>query len=264
MRTGGRTGGLSRRAQRGAATPRVLLALVASTVVTAAVAGPMAYQAHEARQATDTSTPITARPSTTSTTTTEAPASAPPSAVLPETEERGGSVALGPPTTEGRASTTRRPPSSGPGRTTTTRPPATSPTTAPGSTVVTGPGTTSPPPATSVPTGDVIVWTRSWESRANTPVAGATVSGTVFIYLLDAGTAGLTSARFWVDDPDGAGAPIHLDPQAPFTLLPGPSEDRAGGLDTTTLADGEHSVLVELVFGTTTTRRIATFAVANG
>ena len=201
MTTGGRTGGLSRRAQRGAASPRVLLALAASTVVTAAVAGPMAYQAHEARQASDASTPITARPSTT-TTTTEVPASTRPPSVLPETKDRDGSISL--------------------------------------------------------------VWARSWAARANTPVADATVSGTVFIYLHDSGTSGLTAARFWVDDPEGAGPPLHVDPTAPFTVVPGPTEDRPGGLDTATLANGKHSVLVELVFDTTTIRRVATFAVANG
>ncbi len=202
MTTGGRTGGLPRRAQRGAATPRVLLALVASTVVTAAVAGPMAYQAREARQAADASTPVTVRTTSTTTTTTEAPGSAPPSAVLPATTERDGSIAL--------------------------------------------------------------VWARSWETRADTPVADATVSGRVFIYLRDSGASGLTSARFWLDDPEGASAPLHEDQQAPFTVVAGPSQDRPGALDTATLADGRHSVLVELVFDTTTVRRVATFSVDNG
>lgn len=243
-----------------------MVALVASIVVTSAVAGPMAYQANQANQTGGSTTPSTFR---TSTTTTRPPTPTLPPSVLPETEVREPSIAVGAPTTEERTSPTtgaRTPPAGTAGRTNTTRPATTAPaSTSPGSSAPPATDPSVAPTPTTVPTVAVIVWTRTWQARSATPVAGAVVTGSVVIYLSDVGAPGVTTVRFWMDDPAGAGNPLNVDAEAPFTLLPGTSADQPGALDTTTLADGEHSVLVEMTsVDGTTARRIATFTVANG
>ena len=267
----GRTGGL-RRGQRGLVSVRVLLALAVSTVVTVAVSGPMAFQAYQANSDDPSSDTTTTTPSTT----------ARPS-VLSETTLPGrDSVALGgttevPATTDGTGTTT---PGSG-GSTVTTVPrrttaptPATSaapgprPTTAgpapttipPGtSTVVEPPGTTT---TTTVPVpGDGIVFALSAGQRDLRPLPGAVVSGRVWIYF--EGT-GVDLVRFWIDNPSGTGSPANTEEQSPYTLVRGPTNGQPGSWDSTTVANGQHSVLTEVVTTTGSSyRRLAVFTVSN-
>ena len=238
MTAGGRTGGLLRRDRRGAASFRVLLALVASTVVTAAVSVPMAYQAHEARQGGGP------RPAPTSTTLPREP-SGPPASVLPSTTERDiPSIALPadtlpPGTTEGSPTTTqgRRPRDQGGSRTTTTRPRST-PTTPTGGTQVAaapttaGSATTAPPTAPTTLTatippdlsGDGILWAADPQRRQARPLAGDVVRGQIWVFV---SLEGASPPRFWLD-----GVPIDVQDVQP--------------LDTAALSESAHWLLMEV------------------
>ena len=266
--TTGRSGGALRRGSRGAASPRVLLALVASSVVTLAVAGPMADQAYGANQdGTGGGRPARTTVERPSTTAPPATTSTAPARVLPETEERGEpSVALGAP------ATTERPTvpggstgTSGTAPRTTTVPPlvATAPTTAAAAPTTTPPPptppSTTPPPNTTVLTGDGIVWTRGWPGRTGTPVAGAELSRPVIVYV---DVAGAAAVRFWIDDPTGAHGPSRVDAVAPFTLAAGVHDDLPGWWNPSSLPEGRHTLLAEVTLvGGSTVRRLATFSV---
>lgn len=251
---------------------RVLLALAVSTVVTAAVSGPMAYQAYQANAGSPASDTTTTAP-----TTTGRPS------VLSETTLPGrGSVALGGttevPATTDRTSTTTTGSS---GSTVTTVPRRTTATT-PATTAArgTGPAIAGPPPTTITPgsstvvepprttttttallPGDGIVFTLSTGLRDLRPLTGAVVSGRVWIYF--EGT-GVDLVRFWIDDPSGAGTPANTEDQPPYALVRGPANGQPGSWDSTTVADGQHSVLTEVVTTTGSSyRRLAVFTVSN-
>ena len=270
MTTGGRRAGIGRRGQRGAVPPRVLLALAASCAVTVAVSGPMAYQAYEARSTDD-------RPPT-----TKVSGQAPPS-VLPRTTERDRpSVALGPETTldttlgpdttttgaaDGgngqidpgptapRSGTTAPRPAPTTARPATTIPRVPSTTVAP-TTVVTTPPTTTPPL-----NGDGILLASDRRLRNGLPLTGATVKGRIWIYVA---AGGVDVVRFWLDDPNGTGPPLIIDLDPPFSLVRDPGNDQPGSLDTTTLADGIHTVRTETTaLDGSVTLHLARFTVHN-
>ncbi|MBD8061609.1 Kelch repeat-containing protein [Oceanitalea stevensii] len=95
------------------------------------------------------------------------------------------------------------------------------------------------------------------------PLDGAEVSGN--IYPLLAPETDVTSTSWWLDDPLMGGAPVRTDGAAPFDFGPGSVAHRAAPLDTTTLADGEHTITVRV---TTTDGAqhvsTATFTTSNG
>ncbi len=237
--------------------------------MTALVAGPMAYQASQADGRTAATTPTVATTTTTSTTT--APGTTPPGTGAPPTstprpsttEPDPSGFALPAPTTPPRATVrtpTARPPGTPPGPTptapspsvlgTTTQPPGTTP---PGTTP---PGTTQPPLS-----GEGIVWARTEARNVLDPLAGATVTGRVWVYFEDP-TA--DRVRFWLDDPDAAGPPRNIEEQFPFTLVQGPTNGQPAPLDTADLTDGPHSVRVEVTgAGGAVVIRLARFTVDN-
>ncbi|PYF99672.1 N-acetylneuraminic acid mutarotase [Georgenia satyanarayanai] len=95
------------------------------------------------------------------------------------------------------------------------------------------------------------------------PLEGAEVSGD--IYPLLAPETDVTSTTWWLDDPLMGGAPVRTDGAAPFDFAPGSVRHRAEPLDTTTLADGEHTITARV---TTTDGAqhvtTATFVTSNG
>ncbi|HLT82972.1 MAG TPA: hypothetical protein VKZ83_01955, partial [Phototrophicaceae bacterium] len=95
------------------------------------------------------------------------------------------------------------------------------------------------------------------------PLAGTEVSGN--IYPLLAPTTDVTSTTWWLDDPDMGGAPVRTDSTAPYDFGPGSVTHRAEPLDTTTLADGEHTITVRVTTtGGAQHVASATFVTANG
>jgi hypothetical protein len=73
------------------------------------------------------------------------------------------------------------------------------------------------------------------------------------------------TSRFWLDPSGNRARLTHTDPQSPLTLVAGPTEDRPGTLDTRTLPNGTHTVLVEVTLRDGETQQhIATFTVRNG
>ncbi len=253
-----------RRGSRGAASPRVLLALIASTAVTLAVAGPMGYQAYEARQAADRTATSDRTSSDTEPTSTEpaghGPGSTlpggPPPAVEGATTTRvpeNPEIALGATTTEpGRPATTQRP-----------RPPGSSTTVAgtPSTTARPPVTTTAPPPTTTPLTADGIVWTSAWPSRSVEPLQGAELQHPVIVFvdLPDAVTA-----RFWLDS-DPSQQPTRTDLVPPLTLASAPLDALPGMFDPSSLRDGAHSLLVEVALATgATVRHRAQFTVDHG
>lgn len=252
----GRNGGTRRgparaRGQRGAVPVRVLLALASSTCVTALVAGPMAFQASQAdgRPAATTTTVAT-------TTTTPSPGATSPTTGAPPTSTPRTSTtvndpagfALPAPTTAAPRATLRTPttqrstggPTDGP-----TPGPVPGPVpTVPGPTVL-GTTTTAPTVSTTRPpsSGEGIVWARSEARRDLVPLAGATVTGRVWVYFEDPAA---DRVRFWLDDPDATGPPVNVEEQFPFTLVAGPTNGQPAPFDTALLSNGPHSIRVEV------------------
>lgn len=266
MNRGGWYRRMSGRDQRGIADPRVLLALLASTVVTAAVAVPMGYQAYEANQAPGRPAPTSERER------------GPIVSVLPTTTVRDdpGGLALPPETTERQVTTTSGPPDTSTGQndpTTTAPRSATVPTTAPRRPTTAPPATTSPTVLQTVPTtrpttttepglpSDGIVFATSADARSVSPLGDAVVSGRIWVYVVPDGVA---SVRFWLDDPTGVGGPVNVEQQPPYSLVRGTGNDRPGSLDTRGLVNGPHTVRTEITrTDRSVTLRLARFTVAN-
>jgi hypothetical protein len=271
MTTGRRGRGLPR-GSRGAASPRVLLALIASSAVTLAVAGPMGYQAFEARRDGGT-TPVEQPSHATTTAGAAAPSTLPPApfpSVSPTSEVRNPSIALGPTTTEAsddEPSTTTSPPRSG--RVETAEPTTTGPGAPTGTGPLTAPPPTTPPPTTrppatttTVPSPDGIVLAGAWPAHTRRPLAGAELRQPVIVYI-DLPRA--IAARFWLDDVDTARTPDRVDHVAPLTLVRGRTDAQPGYLDPRTLGRGDHTLLVEVTLASGgTERHEASFTVERG
>ena len=96
------------------------------------------------------------------------------------------------------------------------------------------------------------------------PLQGATVSGTAYVFLSPE-TADIDQVVFFLDDPTMSGAPFRTEGNAPYDFAGGPSGGAtANGFDTTTLANGSHTISarVDLVGGGTE-QAAATFTVSN-
>jgi hypothetical protein len=257
------------RGQRGAISVRVLLALVASTTVTAAVSLPMAYQASQAdRSGDDTPSAVT---------TTSAPgrggSDRPTGPGSDDTVPENPEIALPPLTTEAPATTPAAPtsrsttvPSASTGSGAPARPTSTSPPSAvlPSTTIRPEEPTTSAPATTTTlaprESDQGLTWADERGSEDLQPLGGARVSGLIWVYY----DGPATSVTFWLDDPDGTGPPVAVERQSPFALLGGPDNANPDPLDTAGLADGTHTVRAVVDVDGSLSVRLATFTVANG
>lgn len=218
-------------ALQGALSFRVLIALSTSASVTAAVAGPMAYQASKARDEQAVSAPA---PGVTTTT------SRPPI------------VKIDPTTSTPNTSTTTS------STTTTTEPGVLTPTTTRGpgaTTTVPGATTTPPGPTTTVAplSATGLFFSASRDHSPPVPLAGGLGGYRVWLFV-DAPK--VRSVKFWVDDPTGAGAPDRVASSAPFDLDPAGIDLRA------TYGLGRHQLLAEITTTDGSTyRRLASFDV---
>ncbi|WP_152187659.1 Kelch repeat-containing protein [Georgenia satyanarayanai] len=92
--------------------------------------------------------------------------------------------------------------------------------------------------------------------RSPEPLAGRTVSGSIYAFL--AQTEGVSSTSWWVDDPQHTGAPLRTDSVAPFDMAPGSVAHAAAPFDTTLIPDGEHTVTVAVLTSDGTTHVVHT------
>jgi hypothetical protein len=93
------------------------------------------------------------------------------------------------------------------------------------------------------------------------PLAGATVSGDVYVFLSP--SDGVMTVRFWLDDPDRSGRPARREGNPPWDFAGG-SVKEAKPFDTTDVADGTHTITAELdLEGGGVEVVSATFTVAN-
>jgi hypothetical protein len=100
-------------------------------------------------------------------------------------------------------------------------------------------------------------------NRANPEtLTGATLSGNAYIFTTP-DTPDIKRVRFWVDDPAMTGRPYGVDNKAPYDLAGG-TVTTAKPFDTTTLADGTHSVTAAIERSTGTDVVTATFTINNG
>lgn len=265
---------------------RVLTALATSFLVTAAVAGPMAYQAHQARSEQERREPATQPESSVLGSTTERPSTtepgstgdAPDDEVADTTATTDTTAATSEPEPESPGVTAdggaQGPDTTAPGRrngSTTVPlvvpPPATGGG-APGTSVPTATGSLPPPTArpsstTATPplSSDGLVAARTRAPGRAEPLDGLTVRGSVWVFLR---LPAVERVAFWLDDPTGSGAPSNTEEHPPFSLVPGGSNGRPAPLDTTALADGTHSVLARVTFlDGRAELRLARFTVAN-
>lgn len=203
---------------------RVVMALTTSASVTAAVAGPMAYQANRVQNelaATEQQVALPPRPEDPITTT-------PPETPEPEV----------PPVDS--TTTTEAP--EGPNPTTPETPETTAPTTS----------TTTPPSAPTI-TAEGLMVSLNRNQNGATPILGARLYQEVFIFYED----DAEKVTYWIDDPSREGTPAKTTSSAPFFL----GDD---SFDVSNLDEGNHELtaLIETTDGTEV--RSATFTVTYG
>ena len=116
----------------------------------------------------------------------------------------------------------------------------------------------APTPAPA-PTGDLKV-SRLPDRSSSTGLAGETHSGKIYVFAT--ASVGVSQASFWIDDPQRTGAPKSVENLAPWDLFGG-TDIAASPLDTTTLADGSHTVTALLTSPGGSTVVSETFTVAN-
>src|SRR5690625_4449650 len=72
------------------------------------------------------------------------------------------------------------------------------------------------------------------------PLDGAAVDGVIYPFLT--GDSGVTSVRWWLDDPEMAGAPVRTDTPSPFGFSPGSVTHATARFDTSELPVGAASL----------------------
>ena len=90
---------------------------------------------------------------------------------------------------------------------------------------------------------------------------GTSVAGNIHVFT--APDTGVSQVAFWLDDPGMTGAPTRVEKVAPFDFAGG-TVGAANPLDTTKLADGQHTITAKLALADGATGVInAAFTVAN-
>ena len=91
---------------------------------------------------------------------------------------------------------------------------------------------------------------------------GRSVQGNIHVFA--APDAGATQVRFWLDDPTMAGSPRKTERTAPWDFIGSSPDDRALPFNTTTIADGQHTITAAISLSGGGTEVIhAAFTVAN-
>ena len=114
-----------------------------------------------------------------------------------------------------------------------------------------------PTPAATTP---VVSYSVSSARTAAVALSNATVKGQIYVFASSAPSSSTVS--FWIDDPNRTGAPYRTDNVAPYDLV-GSSGNAALVFDTSTIADGKHTVTMKVARAWQTTYSSATFTVSN-
>jgi hypothetical protein len=115
--------------------------------------------------------------------------------------------------------------------------------------------------AGSAPAYDLLVSTSSNRSSP-VPLAGQTVSGKIYAFTTP-DTADIDQVRFYLDNPSATGTPRRTENNAPYDFAGG-TTTVAASFDTTTIADGPHTITAAIDFLNGTTQVVsASFTVRN-
>ena len=93
-------------------------------------------------------------------------------------------------------------------------------------------------------------------------LAGAQVKGNAYVFMSP--TTGVKKASFWLDNPAMTGTETHVESSAPLDFVGTATNGTAKPWNTTTVADGTHTLTVKVVTSSGTTVVTAAFSVANG
>ena len=88
-----------------------------------------------------------------------------------------------------------------------------------------------------------LVFSTSVNRSSPTTLQGATVSGQIYPFVLP--ETGVTEVRFYLDNPEGSGAPTRTDAKAPFDLAGTTPGGRPNPWNSALLPDGPHTVTVQ-------------------
>ena len=110
---------------------------------------------------------------------------------------------------------------------------------------------------------DVGLWVSDNAQRTSARrLEGTTLQGDSYIFSLP--DTGVSQARFYLDDPGGNGSPAQVENRPPFDFAGTAPDSSAIAFDTTTLADGAHSIDVKVdLAGNVTQAASAQFQVLN-
>lgn len=118
-------------------------------------------------------------------------------------------------------------------------------------------------PAATAADGDpTISYSLDPKRGSPAPLDGATLGGTIYPFLT--GDAGVTSATWWLDDPEMAGEPTRVDITSPFDFSPGSVTHASAPFDTASVPDGVHVITAKLEIAGEVVMRTATFTTDNG
>ena len=96
---------------------------------------------------------------------------------------------------------------------------------------------------------------------AAAPLAGNAVRGSVYIFLTP--TTGVVKTSFWLDDAAATGAATHVEHYSPVDFAGTDPAAKAKPWDTTTVADGAHSITARIETASEVTTITIEFTVAN-
>jgi glucose/arabinose dehydrogenase/N-acetylneuraminic acid mutarotase len=116
-------------------------------------------------------------------------------------------------------------------------------------------------PAGSAPSAELKFSTAADRSTPQT-LDGATVDGNIYVFTLP--ETGVTSVKFWLDNTAMTGTPTKIEGAAPYDFVGTAKNGTALPFGTKTLANGQHTISVQVAFSDGTTQSITgTFTVDN-
>jgi hypothetical protein len=92
-------------------------------------------------------------------------------------------------------------------------------------------------------------------------LSGSTVKGNAYVFVTP--VTGVTSASFWLDNAAASGTPRHVEHSRPIDFAGTAPDGSATAWDTTTVADGVHSITVKIVTSSGSTTITTPFRVSN-
>ena len=106
-----------------------------------------------------------------------------------------------------------------------------------------------------------LVWSASSSRTSPVALAGAGLSGNVYVFM--APTSGVTRTSFWLDNTAATGTPTHVEGSAPIDFVGTASDGTAKPWDTSAATPGTHTITTQVVTSAGTATFTTAFSVSS-